>query len=101
MADIKLVRLITGEDILGEVVDTDSKSVTIKNAVRVVVMPNKTAPDAPTVGLAPFCHWTSDKVIELNAALVLTTMEPITDFINQYNSSFGGLVVPSSKIITP
>ena len=101
MADIKLVRLITGEDILGEVVDTDSKSVTIKNVVRVVVMPSKTAPDAPTVGLAPFCHWTSDKTIELNASLVLAVMTPITDFLNQYNSAFGGLVVPSSKIITP
>jgi len=32
---------------------------------------------------------------------VLCIMTPIKEFINQYNSMFGGLVLPTSNLITP
>jgi hypothetical protein len=101
MANIKLIRLLSGEDILGEVLDITDKSVTIKNAVRVVVIPNKANPDQPGVAFAPFSHWTKDTELELYMGTILTMMNPITEFINQYNTTFGGLVVPDSKLILP
>jgi hypothetical protein len=101
MADIKLVRLLTGEEVLGEFVEQDANSITLKNLVRVVIMPNKAAPEQPGVAFAPFSHWTKDKLLKLNTASILTIMEPITEFVNQYNATFGGIVVPDSKLIIP
>ena len=101
MANLKLIRLLSGEDILGDVLATTDKSVTIKNPVRVVLIPNKATPDQPGVAFAPFCHWTKDTDLELNTTVVVTIMTPIKEFINQYNTTFGGLVVPDNKLILP
>ena len=100
-SNIKLVRLLSGEDLLGDVLDNNEKHVVMKNVVRVVVIPNKANPDQPGVAFAPFSHWTKDIELEINKATVLTTMTPIVEFVNQYNATFGGLVVPDNKIILP
>jgi hypothetical protein len=104
--NIKIIRLLTGEEVLGEVVENHTSevyrySLLLKNPVRVVVVPNKAQPDQPGVAFAPFCHWTKDTEIEINGDLIVATMNPVVDFINQYNATFGGLVVPDSKIILP
>ena len=98
--NIKILRLSTGEEILGEVTEENSSSLKIKNPVRVVVVPSKADPNNPSVAFAPFIQWSDDKVLTLNANHVITTATPITEFINQYNGMFGGLVVPQTKIIT-
>lgn len=96
-----LVRLSTGEEIMGEVTTNNSKVLTVKNPVRVVVVPSKTDPNNPSVAFAPFIQWTDDKELTLNANHVITTATPITEFANQYNGMFGGIVVPKSGLITP
>lgn len=98
--NIKILRLSTGEEILGEVAEENSSSLKIKNPVRVIVVPSKADPNNPSVAFAPFIQWSDDKVLTLNANHVITTATPITEFINQYNGMFGGLVVPQTKIIT-
>lgn len=99
--NIKNLRLLNGQDILGEVVSRTDKTITLKNPVRVMVVPSQANPKEPSVGFAPYCEWSEDKQVEINAAHVLATMNPIAEFINQYNSVFGGIVVPDSKIIKP
>lgn len=99
--NIKLIRIFSGEDLLGEVLETTDTTITVKNPVRVIVIPNKATPDQPGVAFAPFSHWTKDTDLVLNKAVVLTVMNPIIEFVNQYNATFGGLVVPDNKIILP
>lgn len=96
-----LIRLTTGEEIMGEILVRDDKIVQVKNPVRIVVMPSKTDPKNPSVAFAPFIQWSDDKELTLNANHVITTATPISEFVNQYNGMFGGLVIPpASKIIT-
>lgn len=99
--NLKLLRLSTGEEILGEIINENVTKITIKNPVRVIMMPSKTDPNNPTVGFAPFIQWSDDKELTLNANHVTLSASPITEFVNQYNSMFGGIVVPNSKLITP
>lgn len=104
MADTKnlqILRLSTGEEIMGEVTSNSGQAITIKNPVRIVVVPSKTDPNNPSVAFAPFMQWTDDKDLTLNASHVITTASPITEFVNQYNGMFGGIVVPKTGIITP
>lgn len=99
--NLKILRLVTGEEIMGEITNETDTKVTLKNPVRVIVVPNKADPNNPSVGFAPFMQWSDDKELTLNLNHVITTVSPITEFVNQYNGMFGGLVVPNSKILVP
>lgn len=99
--NIKVIRLSTGEELIGEVLTHTADKLVVKNPVRIVVIP--TADQAnPKVGFGPFTQWTEDKELTLNSYHVTFTGTPINEFLNQYSAMFGGLVIPpSSKIVTP
>ena len=101
MANVKIIRFITGEEIIGKIVSDDEKEIEGENPFRIVVVPSKTDPSNPTVGFAPYIQWTDEKVLTFNLEHVTTIVNPVAEFVNQYNGMFGGIVVPNSKIITP
>ena len=100
-ANVKLIKFLGGEEIIAEVLSDEATSLVVKNAVRIVVIPDKMDPKSPQVGLAPYLQFSETKELIFNKALVVTTAVPLTDFINQYNSLFGGIQLATSKIITP
>jgi hypothetical protein len=102
-ANLLILKIITGEEVMAEVIsepNATSQEYTIKNPVRVVVMPSKNT-NSPTVGFAPWVEWTDEKVFTIHKAHVIVPMKPVQEFINQYNTMFGGIVAPSSKLILP
>jgi hypothetical protein len=99
-ANLKLIRLISGEELMSEVLNENDTTIDIKNPVRVVLMPSKTDPKTPTVGFAPWFDFSEQKEFTLHKAHVIVTSKPVQEFINQYNSMFGGIIAPpSSKLI--
>ena len=100
-ANIKLIKFLGGEEIIAEVLSEDITSINVKNAVRVVVIPDQLNPKSPQVGLAPYLQFSDTKELTFNRNLVVTTAAPLVDFVNQYNSLFGGIQLPTSKIIAP
>jgi len=97
--NVKLLKLINGEELVSEIINDDGSTVKIKNPVRIIMMPSKADPKTPSVGLAPWAEFSEDKEIVLDKSNILCMMTPIREFINQYNSIFGGIVLPSSKLI--
>ena len=100
-ANVTLFKFLGGEEILAEVVSDSGTAISVKNAVRIVVIPDQLNPKSPQVGLAPYLQFSEDKDLTLNKNLIVTTATPVTEFVNQYNSLFGGIQIPTSKIITP
>jgi hypothetical protein len=100
-ANVTLIKFLGGEEVLAEVVTDSGTSISVKNAVRIVVIPDQLNPKTPQVGLAPYLQFSEDKDLTFNKSLIVTTATPVTEFVNQYNSLFGGIQLPSSKIITP
>lgn len=98
--NVKLIRFL-GEEVLAEVVSETESTMTIKNAVRIVVIPDQLKSNNPQVALAPFIQFSDDKQLVINKNLVITVAAPLTEFINQYNSMFGGIQLATSKIIAP
>jgi len=96
--NIKIFKLITGEEIMAELLGQDSLGVRFKNAVRIVIMPGKTMSDA-NVGLAPWSQFSSDVDLVIDKSHIICILTPIQEFVNQYNSMFGGIVSPSKKLI--
>jgi hypothetical protein len=99
--NLKLIKFLGGEEILAEVLSDEATTLIVKNTVRIVVIPDQLNPKTPQVGLAPYLQFSDDKELTLNKALIVTTATPLTDFVNQYNSLFGGIQLATSKIITP
>ena len=97
--NLKILRFLN-EEIMAEVVTEELTTITVKNPVRIVVMPSKSDPKNPTVGFAPYCDWTDDKTFVLNKSFLIHKAEPLAAFVNQYNQQFGGILVPDTKIIT-
>lgn len=98
---VKLIKLINGDELLAEIMQSSDTVCKIKNPVRVVVMPNKIDPKTPNIGFAPWAEFSDEKTFDVDKSHVLCIMSPIKEFVNQYNSMFGGLVVPSSNLIMP
>jgi hypothetical protein len=99
--NLTLIKFLGGEEILAEVLSDEATTLTVKNAVRIVVIPDQLNPKSTQVGLAPYLQFSDDKELTLNKTLIVTTATPLTDFVNQYNSLFGGIQLATSKIITP
>lgn len=97
---LKLFHMMTGEEFLGELVSENETSFTIKNPIRIVVIPTGDQTN-PKIAFGPFTQWTDDKELTINRHHVTYVAAPITEFVNQYNGMFGGLVLPKSEIIKP
>ena len=98
--EIKLIKLISGEEILGEVV-TDTALITLKNPVKVATV---RGPDGnPSVGFAPFPTFAEEKKDRQVAFMrehVLYSYEPAEDFRKNYDQVFGlGLILPGQQQI--
>ena len=98
--DVKIFKLVTGEEIMGEVVG-DIGKFTVKNPVLVAVMRGKDG--VPNVGFAPFPTYSEEvknKTIDFRLEHVVYCYTPAEDFKQNYDSIFGlGLVLPGEKKI--
>jgi hypothetical protein len=100
--NIILIKLITGEDVLGEVqTETDNEYV-LENPVGVAVVRGQNG--QPNVGFAPFPLHSEQKkgaTIALKKAHVVYSYVPAPDFVDNYKQVFGaGIVLPNKQIIT-
>jgi len=93
MIDVKLIRIVTGEEIIAELISQDDNTITVKNGL--VVIPN-----ANGVG---FAQWAT--VIDPDNPEVTMKQQHIVyvaavqeDVSKKYNEMFGSkLVTPSAK----
>ena len=93
------LKLITGEDLLGEVESETETEYILENPVGIAVVRGKDG--QPNVGFAPFpLHAPQEKgtTIALAKKHVVYSYVPAEDFITNYNQIFGsGIVLPPVK----
>ena len=98
--DIRLVKLISGEEILGELV-TDTAIITLRNPVKVATVRGQDG--NPNVGFAPFPTYaeeSKDATIDLQRQHVVYSYIPAEDFRKNYEQVFGvGLILPGQQQI--
>lgn len=92
-ANVKILKLLTGEELLAEIMPSANDVCRLKNPVRIVVMPNKIDPKTPNVGFAPWAEFSEDREYTIDIRHVVCIINPIKEFINQYNSMFGGIIL--------
>jgi hypothetical protein len=98
MSDIKVVRLVTGEDILCEFEDDElNGGIKIINGVQITPVPSRTGGD-PNFAFLPFPLTSKEKSVTIKNKYVVYICEPLDEFRNQYNTMFGtGIVTPPNS----
>jgi hypothetical protein len=101
--EVIALKLVTGEDVLGELESKDETEIVILNPVGIAVVRGKDG--TPQVGFSPFpihAEQKTDATVCLLKKNVVYSYTPAEDFITNYKSIFGaGIVVPPTpKIIT-
>lgn len=94
---VKVVKLMTSEEVLGEVLEETSTRIKLKNPVIVALQQTKDGRMA--MGFLPFMPYVSKEItLPLEKALLVEEVDD--DMRNQYNSVFGGIVTPPKQLIT-
>jgi hypothetical protein len=96
---IKAVKLVSGEELIGEVLHEEpGLEVTLKNVVAVMI--SRTQSGDLSIGFVPFAPYLG-KGASHSFELVKTIFVKEVDeqMANQYNSIFGGVVVPPKQIL--
>ena len=95
MKDVKLIRLITGEEIIAEVLDWKNGVMTIQNALVVI-------PQQGQVGFAPWATVIHPDMPEIGLDMkhVIYSVEVAEPVVKQYNEIFGSnIVLPDKQLI--
>ena len=100
--DIKLFKLINGEEVLGELESESETEYVLSNPVGIAIVRGKDG--QPNVGFAPFplhAEQKTGQTIAFSKKNVVYSYTPAEEFINNYNQIFGaGIVLPNKQIIT-
>lgn len=102
--NVRLLRLLTGEEILATVVRESNSELTIKNPIRIILMPateEEMRAGKPTVAFAPWMQFTKDETVSLKKDHVLVNAEPLDQFMEQYNRTFGNIIMPPKGLVLP
>jgi len=99
--EIIALKLVTGEDVLGEDVSTDA-DFTLKNPVGISIVRGKDG--MPNVGFSPFPLHVEDisgRTIDIMRTHVVYSYVPAEDFKSNYEQLFGsGIILPPKQLIT-
>ena len=97
MSEVKILRLTSGEELIGKVEKTDDDSYIIKKPA--IILPVGEG----RVGLAPYLPYCEvDDGLEVSSRFVMFDVEPVVEFKNQYNSALGsGVVIPEGPSGVP
>ena len=91
---MKLVRLTSGEEVIGKVIDRKD-TIEISEAYSIV------ATEPGKMGFIPFMAYTkADKGLEISKQFVMFVVDPVDELVDQVRSMNSGIVVPEQKIVT-
>ena len=95
MKDVKLIRLITGEEIIAEVLDWKNGVMIIQNALVII-------PQQGQVGFAPWATVINPEMPEIGLGRkhIIYSVEGAEPVVKQYNEIFGSnIVLPEKQLI--
>ena len=103
--EIKLLKLLSGEDVLAEILQhTDGRSYLLRNPTKIIMLPprNPNIDRNPSIGLAPWAEFAADKEIYIDKSHIVTIMNPIPEFVEQYRKIHSKIITPPiQKIVLP
>lgn len=101
---VKAVKLVSGEELIGEVVHEEKSNdnfiteISLKNVLAIMIRQNQQGD--LSVGFVPFAPYLGKGVThDFQRSQLIFVKEVDEQMANQYNSIFGGVVVPPKQIL--
>jgi hypothetical protein len=91
---IRLLKLVTGDDVVSDVERKSDGDYVLKNPHRLVLA-------REGLGSMPMCPFAKTETYEISKQHVVWEAEPEDEIRNSYASATGCIVVPTSGIVTP
>ena len=85
---IKIVKLITGEELIADVTGNGT-TMTLSKPCSLQMVPSRQNPDQPIMGMFPYAAYTEDHCIDVDIDKIIWDAKPLKELYNQYNSAFG------------
>lgn len=89
MANVKCIRLPAGEEVIGEVVAENDKTITIRTPASVLLVPGQGASSQVSIALMPWLPYSDDDSFDISKDKVLTMHNPSVELVNNYSRMFG------------
>ena len=101
MADVRLFRLTTGEDVIGNIKEGDEESNTITLEKPYVIIPQQEAPGKPvTLGFHSYIPYGKCDEVTFKNENIITSVQPNDDLKKTYQQNTGGIVQVEKQLIT-
>ena len=98
MSEIKIVKLVSGEELAVEITEESDSSVTFKNPVACVLQRSQQTGGA-ALGFMPWMH-AADGPFTIDKSKIICVANVADEIKNGYNQIFGaGIVVPPKDLI--
>lgn len=98
MSDIKIFKIITGEEVISEVAEVKDTHFILKNPSELVLQQTD---DGVSVGLVKFMPYASKNVVGLYVTSIVAEAIPDDNMIKEYKRVFGLIATPDTGIILP
>lgn len=94
-----VTRLITGEEILGEITSESNYTYTIIKNPTIVSAGRNPSTGNIDIHMGPWLPLSSEKSIKIASTVIICQYPPVTELINKYNTLFGsGIIVPNTSL---
>lgn len=101
MTDIRMFRTVTGEDVIGEYIETNDKGDVYLNVIQLVIVPSKDVQGQQNIGFAPFPAFVkpkSDVKVTFPVDKIAFYIDIDPEFEDQYKEVFGHVVTPTQSL---
>lgn len=95
MSNIKLIRMVSGEEVIAKIVETTSEGVQIESPV--ILLPAGQG----RLAIVPWLPYAETDNMVIPSKAIAFVVTPKTDLVNEYNTSNSGLIVPDKNIASP
>ena len=97
MSNLKIFRLSTGEDVIGQKIDNNNSEVTdIKQPF--VIVPMQSKPGGPvSLALTPYMPYAEEDTVSIKRNNVVAEVSPKTEIGNSYHQHLGTGIVQFKK----
>lgn len=88
MSDVVCLKLMSGEEVVGKLMERNIEYIKLKDVASIVMMPGGQSGQVG-LGLMPFLPYAESKAFHFNRQFVVIDFDPNIDMLNNYNRMFG------------